>query len=287
LRDESRFGAGTEQRVVASGRGVGVSEFCLRLFHCRDVARCDGDAWRGLFWLTALLIAIAMIVIARLAPQDGPMRSNPESLTGYRSVFRHRTFLRFAPIGFFHYGGMIAVQSLWPGPWLVQVCRWTPSESARGLFAINLSMLLCFMIWGGVTPRLLRNGWTAHRLVACGMPVSAGILGLAALLGEAAVAWVLALFCVTSTVGSMLQPALGQAFPAALAGRALSAYNLIVFSGVFGVQWSIGLVIDMLRNLGWSNQAAFASLAGCCFLSYLRFLAVDDGASLRRRPSPA
>jgi hypothetical protein len=183
---------------------------------------------------------------------------------------------------------MIAVQSLWAGPWLVKVCGWTPEESAQGLFAINLSMLMSFMIWGSVVPRLFRRGWTAHRLIACGMPVSAGMLVTATVLGDAATAWVWALFCVASTVGALSQPAIGQAFPPALAGRALSAYNLVVFAGVFGIQWGTGLVIDVFRGLGWSTQgafqAAFGLLAVCCALSYLWFLALDDGASLRRQP---
>ena len=41
-----------------------------------------------------------------------------------------------------------------------------------------------------------------------------------------------------------------QAFPAALAGRALSAFNLVIFGGVFCIQWGIGLLIDGLRALG-------------------------------------
>jgi MFS family permease len=247
--------------------------------------------WRGLFWITAVLIATAMVVIAGLVPADAQGGAANELAVGYGSVFRHRTFLRFAPMGFFHYGGMIAVQSLWAGPWLVQVCRWTPYESAQGLFAINLGMLMSFMIWGSVVPRLFRQGWTAHRLIAYGMPVSAGVLVTATVLGGAATAWVWALFCVASTVGSLSQPAIGQAFPTALAGRALSAYNLVVFAGVFCIQWGIGLVIDVFRELGLSSlvafQAAFGSLAVCCALSYLWFLALDDGTSLRLRPMTA
>jgi hypothetical protein len=42
-----------------------------------------------------------------------------------------------------------------------------------------------------------------------------------------------------------------MAFPSALAGRALSAYNLVIFIGVFVVQWGIGLLVDAFRALGW------------------------------------
>jgi predicted MFS family arabinose efflux permease len=242
---------------------------------------------RGLFWLTAALTAISMLLIALIVPADEPWQTsaNRES-AGYAAVFRHRTFVRFAPIGLFHYGGMIAVQSLWAGPWPVQVCRWTPNESAQGLFAINIGMLLSLMAWG-VVPRLYQQVWTAHSLMARGMPLSVGVLVLAIGMHVDAVAWVWALFCITCTVGALSQPAIAQAYPAALAGRALSAYKLVVFAGVFGVQWAIGLVIDHFRSLSWatlaSSKAAFASLAGCCVLSYGWFIAFDDDVRLNRK----
>jgi hypothetical protein len=67
-----------------------------------------------------------------------------------------------------------------------------------------------------------------------------------------------------------------MAFPAELAGRALTAYNLVVFCGVFAVQWGVGLAIEALRAQGWSETAAYqGALAGyalCYLLSYLYFL---------------
>ena len=241
--------------------------------------------WRGLFWCIAG--AMAMCVIGTVVPVDSQRRPTLAAApAGYGAVFRHRTFLRFAPIGFFQYGGMIAIQSLWAGPWLVESCGKTPEESARGLFVINASMLLSFMAWGALVPRLYRQGWTAHRLIALGLPLSLGALLLAIRLGQDATAWVWVLFCTASTFASLSQPAVGLAFPTGLAGRALSAYNLIMFSGVFGLQWGIGLSIDVLRRLGWSTiaayQGAIALVALCCALSYLWFLAFDDGVGLVR-----
>jgi hypothetical protein len=75
---------------------------------------------------------------------------------------------------------------------------------------------------------------------------------------------------------SVSQPAVGSAFPPHQAGRALSAFNLVIFSGVFCVQWGMGLLIDSLRGLGWPEaqafRAAFATLGFCGTLAYLWFL---------------
>jgi hypothetical protein len=65
----------------------------------------------------------------------------------------------------------------------------------------------------------------------------------------------------------------GAAFPVAQAGRALSAFNLLIFAGVFGLQWGIGLAIDGLRALGLAEQAAYrAAFAGFGLWSLAAYL---------------
>jgi predicted MFS family arabinose efflux permease len=246
--------------------------------------------WRGLFWALAVSIAASMAAIAALAPADDAAvpAAGPAPEPGYGAVWRNRTFQRFAPMGFLHYGGMIAVQSLWAGPWLVQVCGWTAEQSAAGLFLINTSMLLAFLGWGLAVPRLYARGLGAQALVARGAPLSiAALLACVALGAQAGAAW-WAAFCVACTFVSLSQPAVGQAFPRALAGRALSAYNLVIFAGIFALQWGIGLAIDLFVALGWSVVSAFraamALLAGGIGLSYLWFLRHDDRVTT---PQPA
>jgi len=81
-----------------------------------------------------------------------------------------------------------------------------------------------------------------------------------------------ALWCVCTSVVSLSQPAVGQAFPAALAGRALSAFNLLIFAGVFTLQWGIGLGIDALQARGASPLTAYRWAFGgfwlACCLSF-------------------
>ena len=227
----------------------------------------------------------SMVAIAAVVPRDPPPRrvataqapaAGGAERSGYAAVWRDPTFRRFAPMGFFHYGGLIAVQSLWAGPWLVDVCGWSDAAAARGLFAINLAMLASFLVWGSLVPKLYAGGWTAQRLVARGVPLSLATLALAIGLGSQGGAWVWALFCVSCTVVSLTQPAVGLALPAALAGRALSAFNLLIFVGVFTLQWGLGLAIDLLRNRGWETlsayQGAFALWWSCCAAAYLWFL---------------
>ena len=86
----------------------------------------------------------------------------------------------------------------------------------------------------------------------------------------------LALYCVLTTPAAQVQPVVGMTFPPELAGRALSAYNLVVFVGIFLVQWGIGLAVDGLRALGLGQAAAFQGAMGVfgalSVLSYLVFV---------------
>jgi len=85
-----------------------------------------------------------------------------------------------------------------------------------------------------------------------------------------------ALYCMSCTVIALALPAVSMAFTPALAGRALSAYNLVVFAGIFAVQWGIGLAIDGFRALGfteiWAFQAAMSVFLLGTVASYIHFL---------------
>ncbi len=233
--------------------------------------------WRGLFWGLAALLALSMLLVAVVVPRDTPAPAAAGAPGGgYRDIVRHPLFVRTAPLGFFLYGGMIAVQSLWAGPWLTRVTGVAPEQAAQGLFLINLSMLLAFLTWGALLPRLAHRGIDAVRLMGWGLPLPLMLLAGIVVLGPGAggVAW--AAWCMACTFVSVSQPAVGAAFPPALAGRALSAFNLVIFSGVFCVQWGIGLLIDGLRAAGWAEVAAFrgafAIFGALCLLAYLWFL---------------
>lgn len=234
--------------------------------------------WRGLFWGLAVSLAVAAAGIAVFVPRDAAA-ATPEATgapSGYSDIVRHPVFVRAVPLAFFVYGGMIAIQALWAGPWLTRVAGRTPLQAAQGLLAINLSMLVAFAAWGFVMPRLVRRGVDAWRLVTWGLPSCFVMLALIVGLGSAAGAAHWALWCVTCTFVSVSQPAVGAAFPAAQAGRALSAFNLVIFAGVFCIQWGMGLGIDALRAVGLDEVAAyrhaFAVFGACGLLSYAWFL---------------
>lgn len=239
--------------------------------------------WRPLFWMLAGAVAFSMAAMAWKVPGWQRVSEGPGSKPGsYRDVWKHPYFRRVSPVGFFHYGGLIAIQTLWAGPWLVRVTGDAPLQAATGLFVINSAMLATFLGWGMVTPWLTRKGLTTDRLITLGVPSSFVVLAFIIVAGPAAgtIAWTL--FCVTSTFLALAQPAVGMAFPPSLVGRALSAYNLVIFVGVFVVQWGIGLLVDGFQaaglTVGGSFRAALAVFLASIMLSYAWFVWAKDNS---------
>ena len=255
--------------------------------------------WRTLFLGLAALLVLAMLLIYWQVPRwakTGPLDPTPTAAhladqsasatvaaAGYGEVWAHPYFRKMAPIGFFTYGGLVAMQTLWVVPWMTRVAGYTPIEAATGLFWLNIGMLTSFWLWGLLSPWLLKRGLNAERLITVGMPISFIVLALVIFAGSSLGQWTalgLTLYCIACTFVSLAQPAVGMAFPSALAGRALSAYNLVIFSGVFSIQWGIGLLVDGFKALGWPEVAAFQAALGVflvgCIGSYVHFLLSSD-----------
>ena len=239
--------------------------------------------WRPMFWILAALTGLSMLLIWWLVPawkntaptlSEGPAPADPAA-SSYAEIWRSRYFQKMSLLAFFNYGGFVAIQTLWAGPWMVRVAGYTPLESATGLFYINAAMLVTFWAWGMLNPVLARKGWSPDRLISWGVPLSMMVLAVN-IAGGSQTGWLgWALFCMCSSVMGLAQPAVGMAFAPALAGRALSAYNLLIFAGIFVVQWGIGLLADAFKAAGLSEvacfQAAMSVFMCCCAASYAYF----------------
>ena len=245
--------------------------------------------WRPLFVGLAALVFLAMALVRWQVPAwpQGRPATTPTNpplarvgvLASYAEVWRNPYFRHMVPVGFFCYGGLLAMQTLWVVPWMSKVAGYTPNQAATGFFWINVAMLFTFWAWGLATPRLEARGIKPDTVIAWGLPTSFILLAVLVAVGDGLRSHaeiLLALYCMGCSCVSLSQPAVGMAFPQALAGRALSGFNLVLFVGIFSVQWGIGLAIDALRALGFSEVDAFRGAFGifltCCVMSYAHFL---------------
>ena len=234
--------------------------------------------WRWIFGGITILIFIVIILILLFIPSwkskvDNKDEKNIGSLS---DVWKNKFFRSTIPLGLFNYGGMIAVQTLWAGPWMVRVAGYNPLESAIGLFWINTTMLIAFFVWGYILPKITKLGLETIKLMKFGLPISYLSLLVIIISGENAGAIHFTIYILTSIVLTLTQPAVALSFPTSLAGKSLTSFNLLIFLGTFIMQWGIGLIIDLSQYLGkgeiQSFQISFSFYLLICILSYLFFV---------------
>lgn len=221
--------------------------------------------WRGIFWVVAVLLLLVSAAIflslrgvERRFAQTGSGASPAKADDGgYRHIFGSAYFRRMAPLGMLNQGIFVALQTLWAGPWMTTVLGKSQQQASEILFMLNLVLMTAYLALGWAAPRLVARGVDAHRLIAFG--ISGMVLAqLAILLTQSEHAWLLwLLLAICVPVTTLVQSHLALSFPAALAGRANSAYNLMLFVGAFATQWGFGVVADALKANGMSAVDAF------------------------------
>ncbi|MDA8834374.1 MFS transporter [Candidatus Pelagibacter bacterium] len=234
--------------------------------------------WRMIFITLALLTIFCIILIIFFIPNwnKANIQSNSNDNGSLKEIWSDKFFKSLVPMGFFNYGGLFAIQTLWAGPWMIKVSGYTPEQSANGLFLIYFSLLISFLSWGYLVPKISKNVSDAIRLLKFGAPLNLIVLAFIIYLGPKAGAYHWAFFAVSSVFLSLTQPAVGMAFSLSNAGKALTSFNLLLFIGAFALQWIIGVIIDLTMNLGYSEISGFRFamifFLLTSFFSYLFFL---------------
>ncbi|MDC0617074.1 MFS transporter [Candidatus Pelagibacter ubique] len=234
--------------------------------------------WRMIFITLALLTIFCIILIIFFIPNwnKANIQSNSNDNGSLKEIWSNSFFKSLVPMGFFNYGGLFAIQTLWAGPWMIKVSGYTPEQSANGLFLIYFSLLISFLSWGYLVPKISKNVSDAIRLLKFGAPLNLIVLAFIIYLGPKAGAYHWAFFAVSSVFLSLTQPAVGMAFSLSNAGKALTSFNLLLFIGAFALQWIIGVIIDLTMNLGYSEISGFRFamifFLLTSFFSYLFFL---------------
>ena len=239
--------------------------------------------WRWIFGGIAALILVSIILMLAFIPKWDHQKD--ESLKdqikqgSLADVWKNKFLISVIPMGLFNYGGLMAIQTLWAGPWMIRVAGYTPLESATGLFWINITMLISFFLWGYFLPKITNLGFSALKILKLGLPISFFVMLIIILIGPKAGAFYITLFILSSIFLSVTQPAVGLSFPSYLAGKALTSFNLLIFLGTFIMQWLMGLVIDLIKNFGYSEilgfKSAFSVFLILSLISYIFFLIIN------------
>lgn len=244
--------------------------------------------WRLIFWGVAVaLLLAALLLFTQLRGVEHTMAAHGshgktrDAGPGYMAIFRDPYFRRMALLGAVHQGGFMAMQSLWAGPWMIHVLGLSVERTSQVLFLFNFCLMLSYLGLSWWAPRHIsfgvRPGLPVLRVIAVGLSLSVAVQALMVALpyGWSWVLWIA--FGVVITVTTLGQTHVSLAFPPALAGRANSAFNLMLFIGAFCVQWGIGLLVDLFSSFGWSTASAMRMAVACYLLAQLVALWVFIG----------
>ena len=202
--------------------------------------------WRDAFMLIVWVTLALSLVFWFWVPERTARRESEgfrEILNGLGGLLRDPVFLRLAiPLGLSQ-SAAVALQTLWAATWLRDVVGWSPAAVARGLLAINLSMIVGYMAFGRAADAWQRRGRSALPLLAAGMALSSASLALIVLGASSLV--LMCLFVAAGTGVVLAYSILARRYPKAMAGRVNTAVNVVGFVGMFTGQWAIGLVLDL------------------------------------------
>ena len=244
--------------------------------------------WRGLFLLLALAAAVVAAILAwAMPPLVDPPRNERDARAagGYREILGSRIFLSYAPLAVFGSGGFSAIQSLWAGPWLADVAGLSRAAAADVLLIYGGSLFCGYLLIAIVGARIQRLPGAARRWYIGSLALACVALACIVSNGwpRSSLPWFA--YGVTLGAGMLAYPALTRAFPEAISGRVLTAYNMFMFIGGFALQSGIGIMIQALLDAGWSRlhayQGAFGALLAAQILALVWFVLVSRQA----RPS--
>lgn len=241
--------------------------------------------WRmvfvGLALITLTVAALILLVVPEkpVPPAAGGLRSQ---IAAVGRIYQDGAFWRLAPLLSTTAGAHIGIQTLWAGPWFRDVAGYDRIGVASWL------MILAVWFWIGI----LVSGWVADRLIRRGVDILTVMLGFLAIYLAAffmmvmqwtSLNWLMwPLFGMSGQVAVLAYPWLASYFGAALAGRAHTAVNLLLFSTAFGVQYLIGEIIDFFSSPGAETydplgyQVGFGIILALQLLSLVWFLAGRD-----------
>ncbi|HSA89112.1 MAG TPA: MFS transporter [Burkholderiales bacterium] len=208
--------------------------------------------WRESFMLIVAATVIVSLVLWLWVPERSaqPRGETLRGITdGLLQLLKDPAFLRLAVCLGASQFAAVALQTLWIATWLRDVAGYSPAGVARGLLAVNVSMIVGYLAFGRAADAFQRRGRSALPLLFGGVALSSLSLALLALGMKLLFLWLVFVGAATSVV--LAYSILSRRYPKAMAGRANTAINVFGFVGMFSGQWGIGLVLDL-----WPQSAS-------------------------------
>jgi sugar phosphate permease len=243
--------------------------------------------WRNSFVAIAalnFLIVIVLYIVVRDKPDDLTSRENPAGsdselsppLGNFALLLNRKDFWIIAMATLVGYGTFAAFQTLWAGPYLIEVIGLSALEAGNVIFLMNLGMIIGAPAWGALSDNIFKNRkWIIFFGGLCTATVMLIFAGIPA--SSAAVTIAVLFFCFGAfrSAGLLMYPHIKELVPLNSAGAAMTGLNFFTMIGPAVFLQGLGYMMQSLypeasRGVA-AFQAAFYVCMGCLLFTALLY----------------
>jgi sugar phosphate permease len=260
----------------------------------------DFMGWRLTYCLIAivtLLIALALYVVVRDQPDHGSAPpSKSFSFDGLRQgladlgrLLRIRDYWIIALGTFARYGVVASFQTLWAGPYLMEVMGLSPVTAGNLIFLMNVGLILGSPAWGALSDRVFRTRkWLVFGALAILGGITFTISGLSPGAGLGLLAALFFCFGFFGAPGALIYAHIKDLMPLEMAGTSMTGLNFFTMIGPAVFLQGLGSLMQHLYPDASRSQDAFSAALMLCTgcltcVSALYLLTREAGGKVRRR----
>ncbi len=251
------------------------------------VALARHMGWRNSFVAIAalnFLIVIVLYLVVRDRPGHSVSRENPGSIDQKLSqtlgnlalLLRKKDFWIISVSTLVGYGTFAAFQTLWAGPYLIEVIRLSAMEAGNVIFLMNLGMIIGAPAWGALSDNVFKNRkWIIFSGALCTAAVMLVFAGKSAPPAATTMAVLFFCFGVSRSAGLLMYPHIKELVPLNTAGAAMTGLNFFTMMGPAVFLQGLGYLMQALypetsRGV-LAFQAAFYVCMGCLLSTALLY----------------
>jgi sugar phosphate permease len=256
------------------------------------VAMVQWIGWRQAFAVIALinlLIVLVLFTVVRDRPPDSELADNIEddtqnthqTLNNLRRLLRRRDYWIISLSTFVSYGVFAAFQSLWAGPYLMDVLGLSPLPAGNMIFLMNLGLILGGPAWGVLSDRVFK---TRKWMIFCGLLglglTTVSLSQIRADAGLMLIAGVFVAFGASRAAGLLMYPHIKELMPLRMAGAAMTGVNFFTMIGPAVFLQGLGTLMQTLYPGASRGPAAFQAALyvclGCLLAVSLLYILTSD-----------
>jgi sugar phosphate permease len=239
----------------------------------------DEFGWRATFQLIAG-VNFLLILVFYMIVRDNPEGPSPAGQTGNGErgsstafsnlglLLRQRDYWIISAGTFVSYGVFAAFQTLWAGPYLMEVMALSAVNTGNTIFLMNVGVILGAPAWGALSDGVLK---TRKWAVVAGHVILAGImLAMAFLTRETGLTFLAFLFFTFGFFrmsGALMYAHIKERMPLDMAGTAMTGINFFTMIGPAVFLQGLGTLMQTFYPGAARGQDAFALALFVCSAS--------------------